>query len=202
MKNISNSQLLTLMIIFLMGNTGVFSIGIEAKQDAWIAILIAMLMGLILLKVYLSLQNKFPNNNLIEIIEIIFSKLLAIPFGILYTIYFMYLSFLILFNLGNFISQHLLINYSTLLIYTLIFINIIYVTLSGIETIGRLTELLAYFLIIPITILGIIIIVSSKETDLNNLKPILDQGITPIVKIAFSQVLTFPFGDLVVFLMY
>lgn len=45
-ERINEYQHFSLIVLFEIGSTTLFARGIEVKQDAWIAILIAMLMGL------------------------------------------------------------------------------------------------------------------------------------------------------------
>ena len=68
MIRISKHQLFCLMSLFEIGSTSLFLLGVEAKQDAWIATLLATLGGLGLLWVYTELQRLFPENNIVEII--------------------------------------------------------------------------------------------------------------------------------------
>lgn len=57
MFRINKKQLFCLMMLFEIGSTTLFTLGIEAKQDAWISILISILIGLILLKIYIKIFN-------------------------------------------------------------------------------------------------------------------------------------------------
>jgi len=58
MIRISNYQLFCLIVLFEIGSSILFVRGIEAKQDAWIAVLIGTLSGLGLIWVYTELQKK------------------------------------------------------------------------------------------------------------------------------------------------
>jgi len=201
MKFISDNQLFAIMLTFIIGNSTIYPIGIEAKQDAWIAVLLALLMGIILIKVYLQIQASFPDKNLIEIIEVLLGRFISTPLGLLYTCYFLYISLLNLFNISIFLNSRLLENASLSSIQIMILIIILYLLFLGIETMARFTEVITYFLIIPLVIMGILLIIGSGQLNFDNLKPILNQGLQPIIKVSFSQILTFPFGDMITFLM-
>ena len=56
-ENISLTQLFTIMVNFLLGSAIVLGVGKEAKQDAWIAIGIATLIGIGLMYFYYSLNQ-------------------------------------------------------------------------------------------------------------------------------------------------
>ena len=45
--HITPKQLFALIILFQIGSTTMFSLGITAKEDAWIAIIVAMFAGFI-----------------------------------------------------------------------------------------------------------------------------------------------------------
>ncbi len=62
MNRISNIQLFTLIMIFEIGSTTLFALGIGAKQDAWIVIITASLVGFF----YCGYIHKFLNIILIK----------------------------------------------------------------------------------------------------------------------------------------
>jgi len=201
MKFINDNQLFAIMLTFVIGNSTIYPMGIEAKQDAWIAVLLALLMGIILVKIYLQIQASFPDKNLIEIIEVLLGRFITVPLGLLYSCYFLYISLLNLFDISIFLKSRLLEDASLSAIQIMILMIILYLLFLGIETMARFTEVITYFLIIPLVIIGIFLIIGSGELNFDNLKPILSQGLKPIIKVSFSQLLTFPFGDMITFLM-
>jgi spore germination protein KB len=85
---ISKHKLLSLIILFEIGSSILYVLRIEAKQGAWIVLVISMLIGFILLWIYTELQAYFPEKNLIEIII----GFLGIPLAFLYSLFFLYIS--------------------------------------------------------------------------------------------------------------
>jgi spore germination protein KB len=77
---------------------------------------------------------------------------------------------------------------------------IIYAVSKGIEVVARTGELF-FFFIYFLAITGFFLIVFSGLIDINNLKPILEQGIVPIARVVFTQTLYFPFSEAIVFSM-
>jgi len=75
-------------MLFEIGSTTLFSLGIKAKQDAWLVVIIAMLTGFGLLWIYTELQKNFPDKNLVGIIIALIGKPLGIPLAFLYAYYF------------------------------------------------------------------------------------------------------------------
>ncbi len=64
----------------------------------------------------------------------------------------------------------------------------------------RVGELL-FFLVYLMAIAGGLLIVFSGLIHLDNLKPVLENGIMPVLKITITQTITFPFGEMIVFTM-
>jgi spore germination protein KB len=85
---IDKNQLFTLTMIFQIGSTTLFALGIDAKQDAWLAILISLVAGLGLVLLYTEIQKHFPEQNLTEIFVSVLGRWVATPFIILYAIFF------------------------------------------------------------------------------------------------------------------
>lgn len=48
---------------------------------------------------------------------------------------------------------------------------------------------------------GLLLIICSGMIDLTNLKPILADGISPVIHSVFTQTLYVPFGEIIVFVM-
>lgn len=68
-ENISLSQLLTLLINFLLGSAIVVGVGGDAKKDAWIAIAAAIMIGFGVMLFYYLLISRVPGKNFFEIME-------------------------------------------------------------------------------------------------------------------------------------
>lgn len=67
MEKVSHSQLATLIIMFQIGSSPLFLLGKEAGTDTWIATLIAMTVGLLLLLLTFLIHRLEPEKDLIEI---------------------------------------------------------------------------------------------------------------------------------------
>jgi spore germination protein KB len=55
-------QLFVLIVLFELGSAIVVGLGMQAKQDAWLAILIGMAGGLVVLSASLMNANNFPQH--------------------------------------------------------------------------------------------------------------------------------------------
>ncbi|WP_134703004.1 GerAB/ArcD/ProY family transporter [Ammoniphilus sp. YIM 78166] len=197
---IDKYQLFALIIIFQIGSTTLFALGIDAKQDAWMVILIALGAGLGLTWLYTEIQKHFPHQNLMEILVSVLGKWIAIPFIILYAIFFFYISTFILYEF----AQFMIINFfqeTPIQAILLITISLVmYCLFLGIEAKARSSQIVfpyLMFFILSIYFLSLI----SGIGKIEQLSPTLENGIMPIMK-ATPSVITFPFGEMIVFLMY
>ena len=66
----------------------VIVLGISAKEDAWIAVLLTTAIGILIASFFLNLNELVPSKNLFEIIEFGFNRVIAIPITLIYTLYF------------------------------------------------------------------------------------------------------------------
>lgn len=149
----------------------------SVKQDAWIAIIVSGIIGLIPLYIYLYLMNYKKDLNFFSLNEYLFGKtigkiintIIALVVSLCVIIYF--------FNLTNFINSQYLNKTNNLLIIAILIIPVIYLLLQDLKIIGRTTFILFLF---SITLLFFSIIGFIGQIDLNNIKPIMENSITSI----------------------
>jgi spore germination protein KB len=183
-----------------MGSAILFGIGLGAKQDAWIAILLGLAGGLLLFLVYYHLFKLYPEIPLTSYVQKITGKWIGTLIGLLYTVYFLYQASRVLRDFGELLVTTIYTNTPLYVINTLMILTILYGIHKGIEVIARVGEF--YFAIIYImALLGMLLIMFSGLIHLENLKPILENGLRPVLTMAVSQTLNFPFGEMIVFTM-
>lgn len=196
-KAITYRQGVILIILFELGTTIIFIPGIKAKQDVWLAIVLAMLLILPIILMYERFLYFFPGKDLFDILQITFGKGLGKIISILYIWFSFHLAYLVLRNFGDFISVIGLTETPKVVPLLFIIALCIAAVKYGIEVIGRWGEIAIIFLLVPMIIIIIFLI---GNMDINNLKPTLYNGIKPVLKGTFSLI-SFPFGQLVIFTM-
>jgi spore germination protein KB len=201
MIHITKIQLFVLIILFEVGSTTLFALGIGAKQDAWIVVLLASFIGLGLLWVYTQIPVCYPNKNFSEILNVAVGRKLAIPLLIIYALYFLSGASFNFYEFGALIKMTALPMTPLLVIlYIFMFVSV-YILMLGFEVLARTGEiLLPIFLIFLITIY--IFTMFSGQFDISALLPVLGKGIQPILGKTLLDVVVFPFGELVVFIMF
>ncbi|WP_134704869.1 GerAB/ArcD/ProY family transporter [Ammoniphilus sp. YIM 78166] len=197
---ISSSQLFILIFLFELGSAIVVGLGLQAKQDAWLAILLGMLGGLVLFLIYIYLFYQFPNLPLTSYIPKVLGKYVGYPLALLYILYFIYIASRVLRDFTDLLLTFAYPETPMFMIHLIMIALIIYAVCKGIETIARTGEILVV-VIITYGVLGISFLFLSDAVRSENLLPILENGWKPVLTTAFPLTLTFPFGEMVVFAM-
>ncbi|OLS35451.1 GerAB/ArcD/ProY family transporter [Bacillus sp. MRMR6] len=200
MIQISKIQLFALIMIFEIGSTTLFALGIGAKQDAWIVVLLASFVGFFLLWFYTQIAKFYPKQNFSEILNTLLGKKLAAPLLFLFGLYFLSNASHNFYEFGHLIKITALPTTPLLVILYIFIISAIYILSLGFEVLARTAEILfPVFLIFLIT--TYIIILFSGNFHISELQPILGNGLSLILT-ELDFVIAFPFGEMVVFLMF
>jgi len=194
---ISSIQLFLLLSGFLFGSTVILAPAQGAKNDAWLAILLGGTGGALLMGIYAAIASLNPSKTLVDILKEKMGKVIGNMFAVLYIWYFIHLASLVFRNFGEFICTVTFPETPMVVVIGLFAVILVYAINSGIEVIGRLSELL-----VPVIPLVVLIISLSLITvhDFTAFLPILENGITPVLNAAFGFI-SFPFGETIAFLM-
>ncbi|WP_085524612.1 GerAB/ArcD/ProY family transporter [Tuberibacillus sp. Marseille-P3662] len=198
---LSARQLFVVMISFEIGTTVVFGVGTKAGQDAWLAILVAMVYGLVLMKVYTKLAEYHPGDTLVQIIRKICGRVLGYPLIVIYILYFIYSAARNCRDLGELIVTTILNGTPLIVVIAGFMIIIIYCLRGGIEVFGRMGEMILPVFIFSLVITWVLLF-GSQLMDFQRITPVLGEGLQPIWQAAFPQIVAFPFGELVLILMF
>ncbi|MCG1021053.1 GerAB/ArcD/ProY family transporter [Sutcliffiella horikoshii] len=197
-ETISLLQLFILLLIFEMGSATVVGIGGEAKQNVWLAILIAGLIGVGYILLLHFMLGRKVGINLFGLIEFCLGKWVGRAISLLYILYFVYLSSRVLRDFGELIVSTIFIYTPIEIISITIMLTIIYMLYAGIEVMARTSEIFFPYVFSFTFLVGLFILLSG-EIHVENLRPFLEDGIRPVLKAVFPGLLTFPFGELIAF---
>ncbi|MDF2989052.1 MAG: spore gernimation protein, partial [Eubacterium sp.] len=195
-ERLSDKEAICIIITFILGSSLILGIGGDSKNDAWIAGLLSLILFLPMLLIYSRLLSLFPDKDLFDILNIVFGKVIGKITAVIYIWYAFHLGALVLRNFGEFINTVAMPE--TPLMVPLICLQIVCVTgvCLGLEVVGRITT---YFLPLILFILLLVQLLAIPQLHFNYLKPILGNGIGPVLKGAFST-FSFPFAETVLFL--
>lgn len=197
-ENISVVQLLALVINFEIGSSIVIGLGAEAKQDAWIAVLIGTVLGVGLTYFYYKLLSFCPGKNLYEIMEFSFGRTIAVGVSFFYIGFFFYTAARICRDFGELMTAAILPNTPIEAVNMLLILVMAYILYLGLEPLARTAEIFSPYIIIFFGLLSLLLWVSG-EIKLFRLQPVMAFGLKPIAKAVFPNLSTFPFGEMVVF---
>ncbi|HEX2924970.1 MAG TPA: GerAB/ArcD/ProY family transporter [Ruminiclostridium sp.] len=201
MEKISRNQLFCLIMMGQLGSTNLWALGIDAKRDAWIVDIISTIAGMGVVWLYTSIYSKYPEENIVGVTQSILGKILGWPLGFIYFLVYTFNATRTTSEFADLINVTFLQDTPSIVIKIIFYIAIIYVLFLGIETMGRIAEI-----IFPITMLLIILIyimiVASGQVKLKELLPIYENGYKPILKAFFPIGINFPFGLVFVFFQF
>lgn len=195
---ISLIQWFALIILFELGSAIVVGLGMSAGKDAWLAILLGMVLGLGVFSIYTTLFRIHRADSFIHLIQYAFGKPLGVVLAFLYVLYFLYLSARVLRDFGELLLTSTYEFTPLFVIHALMILSVVYVVSKGIETLARTGEI--YFLVILLLgIAGNLVVWFSGKMEPKQLLPFLENGWAPIMETVFPTVLTFPFGEMITF---
>lgn len=199
-ERISSVQIFLMVILFEIGSTPLFLLGGKAKQDSWISMSIGSLAGFLLLLVFLWIQQRSPRLSWMNILQRGFGRVAGTAIGVLYCIYFAYESMRNVRDLGE-LTKLVMLPETPIFLTMLIFVSIGgYAISKGVEIVFNLPELLLPFMMLLYAlIIALLLIVGN--VDFTKLQPVLEQGFLPVVQTALPDIVSFPFGQMLVFLM-
>jgi spore germination protein KB len=200
-ENISSLQLFYILNGSQFGSAFILGIGAKAKQDAWIVILVACICSLVLAGIYIKLASLYPSYTLVQILPELFGKFIAFPIIVLYIVYFIYVAARICRNFGELVVSTILVQTPIIVVISIFVLLIVYCLRGGIETLGRMGEIVFPIFVFSLVIVWILLL-STDTFNLGNLSPVLGNGIIPVLKEVFPTYLSFPFAELVIILMF
>ncbi|MBC8015315.1 MAG: endospore germination permease [Sporomusaceae bacterium] len=181
---ISNIQaaMLAVMSLTIIGHLILLTVVIgESHQDGWIAAIIGTILALIGIISLVRLSQKFPGLTLVEILFSRFSwagKLI----GVLYLVYF-YVMTVLAVRLFAETYKKIMEETPIIAFVTVILFLTAYIVYSGIETMGRLNQII---LPVVVIIAFAVVLLTLGNKDYSNLLPILGKGFSPVALGALS----------------
>ncbi|MFC5448984.1 GerAB/ArcD/ProY family transporter [Paenibacillus aestuarii] len=154
-----------------------------ANQDAWIAVVPSTTTGLLSITVMVELSNRYPGMSIIQYSSSIIGKWLGKCLGVYY-LYFWFISISVMTKQHTVFISSLLLPKSPSYVgsFTILLLSSVAVY-AGIEVIARSNEFLTPLILVCLFSL---LIISIKEADPAQVKPILGNGLWPVIQAAIS----------------
>ncbi|MDA7026473.1 GerAB/ArcD/ProY family transporter [Bacillus sp. CLL-7-23] len=196
---ISAKQLFVLMVLFELGSALLIFPGLSGKQDSWLAILFGGLGGIILFLMYHYLYQLDPNASPYETVSNLLGQRIGWIVSFLYIMYATYIAARVLRDFGEMLLISAYPGTPLLFVNGLLIIVCIFSVRKGIEVLARTGEIL-FTIMTLLALIGCCLIIASGLIHIDNLKPVLGNGIKPVINSTLTQTLYFPFGELIVFI--
>ena len=185
---ISARQFAIIVILFSVGTTILVIPGImaqEVKQDAWIAAVFGIGIGLLLVALYIAVGRMFPTMTLVEINETIFGKWLGKAVSLSFVLFSLYSTSELLLYVGNFLTTQIMPDTPIEAIIILFACILIMGIRLGLETLARSAELLFPIFVFLFIILVVSILLPPVQYKFENIQPVFEAGIKPMIHAVF-----------------
>lgn len=199
-ENISYRQLAILVAVFTIGSSIIIApnmLAARAEQDAWISSLVGWGVGLLLVWCFTGMSRLFRDKTLVEAIDLSFGKYIGFVIAFLFISFVIVLASLVLSNLGAFVVSRLLPGTPLAAVEYIFLTTIVIAVRFGPETIARTVE--TTILIFAMLFL-FFILASLPQVRITNILPLFEHGPLEILQSSVGYI-TFPFGELMIFLM-
>ncbi|PFP30031.1 spore gernimation protein [Bacillus sp. AFS073361] len=178
---ISVAQFTILVILVTIGSTILNAperLISYARQDAWISVILGIIIGLLIMWLYHTLGVRFPNMTLVEMNERLLGKWLGKIVSLFISCSLFLSAATLLFFLGEFLTAQFIPETPIEVIHILFILIVIQGVRLGIETIARAGEIIFPWFIMIFTIFFLFL---SPKVEVQNIQPVLETGIKPIL---------------------
>jgi spore germination protein KB len=198
--HITSKQFAVLMIMFIISSSTMLIpslLTIQAKQDAWIAVLVGTVLSYVLLAAYLKLGSLYPSRTIVQSSTSILGKPAGYAMGFLYLLYFFLITAGLIRQLGDMLLALLIPDTPIQMVHGLMILLVVYTLYCGLESFARAAEIFIPWVLLLTTLLLLFLLPNIK---LEHLLPIMEFGVSPVAKATFTM-LGIPYLDLIIFLM-
>lgn len=189
---LSPKQFALIVYIYLLGNSMIFLPEmLFAEKDTWISTLLGTLFGVLLLAVWLRLQQRYPDLTLFQYGIKILGPWLGYPLGFCLIFLMFIVSSFVVETMVIFTHSIMLPNTPEMVIEISFILVVVYACYKGIEAIGRMCELVW----LPLTLLILVLpLLEWKEIGVQVFLPLFKINWRGVFTGAFSSFM-FPFAE-------
>nr|WP_154893272.1 endospore germination permease [Paenibacillus xylanexedens] len=195
------SELAVCLSLFEVGSTTLFLMGGDAKQDAWLAMLIGAFAGLLLLIIHLTIHQQEPELDLFLLLQRYMGKILGTILCLAFIGYFAYEASRNLRDLSE-VTTLTLLNKTPMWLISVISLLVVVNTVRY----GYRVLFLICMILFPVMVFGYVLIsILIPATGLFHIElslPVMENGWGNIFKAAIPEIISFPFGQVVLFLVF
>ncbi|NLZ93556.1 MAG: endospore germination permease [Firmicutes bacterium] len=154
----------------------------QLKQDAWLAVLMGTLWGLVTLYIVCWLGSKHPGQNIYEYTQTLLGKWPGKIVGLIYAWTFLRIVAIVIREFGDFMTTSFMPN-TPLSVFSISLIFLAaWAVLAGLEVLARMNE---FIIILVISSLFFILSLSLNNWDLTRIQPMFTNSLLSIIKVSF-----------------
>lgn len=201
-EKINVRQFLLLFFLFMIGTSILLSpstLSFVANESAWVAVVIGMMVGIMIILFFLLISKWHPNHNIVDLNRLLFGRWIGTLLSLLFILFSTLTSATVLWTIGHFMITQMLHETPQPFIHILFMFVVIYGVYLGIETIARAAELFFPYVVL---LLLVIFLFSIPSIDLNHIKPLLDTSAPEVLKGAWFELSVSTFPLIVLFMIY
>jgi len=150
-----------------------------AGPDAWISAVITTIAGLLVIRLNSYLGGLYPDKTLVEVIQIVLGKWIGSFISVCFIFLTLVTATQVIWYVGDFFTTVYAPEISSYPVNILFIIVLAIALLYGLEAVCRATEIF-FFIGFPLLIGSMLMLLPNVKTD--NLLPILENGIIPVLK--------------------
>jgi spore germination protein KB len=171
----------------------------DSKQDAWIAAIIGVGLGMLLTLFYNHVSKFFPNMTIVQYSENLFGRWIGKTISLLFVFFSFIGATTLLFYMGNFMTVQIMsetpIEYINILFASIVILGI----RLGLETLSRAAEIFFPWFVFLFLMLAVLI---CPQIDFEHVQPVLETGIKPLFKGALTLAATASLTYIVLFMIF
>lgn len=195
-ETLTDKQAISILVLMEIGTSTLLGIAVSAKENCWLAIILAIPISLAINLLYANIIINFEGKNIFEICNDVFGKLLGRVFALLFTWYFFFITALIVRDFGEFVAITVIEEIPQTFTMPCLLLLIIYMVKSPLRTLGRWCEIFLPFVLI---VLCIPLTPTFSKLNIDNIIPVAYDGIQPIIN-GMLLAISFPFVESIVLL--
>ncbi|MCU6795043.1 spore germination protein [Paenibacillus sp. WQ 127069] len=185
-ETIKARSFMILVIMFAVGTSILITPGglaIDAKQDAWMAGILGVVINILLVLLYATLGNRYPNKTFVEYCIISLGPWIGKFVALLFVAFCYILASLMLGDMGIFLTSQIMPD-TPMEILKIIFTFVIVMAIrAGLKVYTHAAEI---FIIWMFGLFILLILTSAPKFHFDNLYPLLEFGIKPVFKGAYN----------------
>ena len=166
-----------------------------AQNDFWITAIVVFVMEIFTFLFILKKTEKFPGKTFFDIIQENLGKVISKIVMVIFVLFFLFKAVLSVYVSGLFIKYTVYEDFNEFIFLFIFLLYLIYFVRSDLRVIGRASELIIYVAVVA-SIISLML--SVVEIDINNIFPVLTNGLSPVLECMSKS--SFWFGDYLIFL--